>query len=639
MNEPMRSNSEMVFFRWIIEIILLLALLWYSGLAQQIPAGHDRMDTDEHGKLYIAKPNGQKVYADTVNPRYTLKQMIEGPRGADNGIDFDFANPQLNGTLYYGFINHEDALYPQPVFFKRYAEIKKGKAGVDIKNQMSGKYDMVAWQQTGHGTLGYRVLNDRGQMIYEGRVSFKGTGPFKVDVTILEGPFVNLISADGATISFTLNRKLSAGVKVDGRVFSNEKVQNHHEIEVRGLQPDTEYGYEIIAGDTKRRYKFRTQPGPGSRKPFVFAYASDSRAGRGGGERDMHGTNFYIMKRIFALARQENAKFFQFSGDLINGYLNNVQETHLQYANWKRAIEPFARFMPVYVSMGNHEALTHTFHDQDDHYYSVNKFPYDTHSAEAVFAANFVNPENGPESEDGASYDPQKSVRNFPSYKENVFSYMYDNVAFVVLNSNYWYAPAVLHHPYTGGNIHAYIMDQQLEWFKHNILALEQNQNIDHVFVTLHTPFFPNGGHVGDDMWYDGNNEPRAYVKGKGVKKGIIQRRDELLDVMVNQSSKVRAILTGDEHNYNRLNINDRMERYPEGYEYEKLDLSRTIWQINNGAAGAPYYAQEKTPWSEYVQGFTTQNAVVFFHVEGKAVKVKVINPDTLEPFDQFILH
>lgn len=140
-------------------------------------------------------------------------------------------------------------------------------------------------------------------------------------------------------------------------------------------------------------------------------------------------------------------------------------------------------------------------------------------------------------------------------------------------------------------------------------------------------------------MWYRGNNKVRAVVAGKAVKKGIIERRDELLDIVVNQSSKVRAILTGDEHNYAKTQVGPETNIYPEDYpEDKKLKLSRTIYQVNNGAAGAPYYAQEQTPWTPFVSGFTTQNAVVFFHVEGQKLSMEVMNPDTLEPVDSLEL-
>jgi hypothetical protein len=375
----------------------------------------------------------------------------------------------------------------------------------------------------------------------------------------------------------------------------------------------------------------------GSRKPFVFAYASDSRNGQGGGERNLYGANAYIVNRIMALNKRENVAFMQFSGDLIDGYLTHKGETNLQYANWKRALEPFNHSMPVYVAMGNHEALGYAF-KKDKNYVMLDGFPFESESAEAIFQSNFCNPESGLISEDGAEYDPDPNNQDFPSYKETVFSYQYGNVAMVVLNSNYWYAPFLEQHPETGGNLHGYIMDNQLKWLESELQKLEANSSVDHIFLTLHTPFFPNGGHVADDMWYKGNNDPRATIAGKPVKVGIIERRDQLLHLLVNKSQKVRAILTGDEHNYAKTQVGPATAKYPLKWPLEKLELKRSIWQINNGSAGAPYYAQEKTPWSNMVSNFSTQNVNVLFYVSGKQIEMRVINPLTFETLDELKL-
>jgi hypothetical protein len=207
------------------------------------------------------------------------------------------------------------------------------------------------------------------------------------------------------------------------------------------------------------------------------------------------------------------------------------------------------------------------------------------------------------------------------------------------LNSDYFYAPSTKLVRRTSGNIHGFIMDKQLEWLEETVRELEQDSAIDHIFVTQHTPWFPNGGHVSDDMWYNGNNQIRPFVASRPYYKGIIERRDQMLDIMVNQSTKVRALLTGDEHNYNRLHLTPETTIYPEQYFFPKVELTRSLYQINNGAAGAPYYAQEQTPWTSWVSNFTTQNALVFFHVNGDSIEVEVLNPDTLEEVDRFKLH
>ena len=100
----------------------------------------------------------------------------------------------------------------------------------------------------------------------------------------------------------------------------------------------------------------------------------------------------------------------------------------------------------------------------------------------------------------------------------------------------------------------------------------------------------------------------------------------------------VFAILTGDEHNYCKTEIGANTPIYDSNWSKKKLKLNRTIYQINNGAAGAPYYAQEQTPWTPFTSNFTTQNALVFFHIEGSKIKMEVLNPDTLELVDELEL-
>jgi hypothetical protein len=139
-------------------------------------------------------------------------------------------------------------------------------------------------------------------------------------------------------------------------------------------------------------------------------------------------------------------------------------------------------------------------------------------------------------------------------------------------------------------------------------------------------------------MWYSGNNQYRPFIKGKPVATGIIERRDQYLDILINESTKVLAILTGDEHNYNWLKLTPEVPIYPEIWPMKKLNVSRPIYQINNGAAGAPYYAQEVLPWSDFTQSFSVENALCLFYVEGPTVKMRVLNPDTLNEIDSVTL-
>jgi len=339
-----------------------------------------------------------------------------------------------------------------------------------------------------------------------------------------------------------------------------------------------------------------------------------------------------------AVALAEGAEFFQFTGDLINGYSNNNSETKLEYVNWKRNVEPFWHYIPFYVAPGNHEVVTRVFDNGSMYGLSVDKFPYNTMSGERTFADEFVNFENGPESEDGSKYDPDKNATDFPSYKETAYYYVYGNVAMVVMYSNYLYTPSTMDIPDVGGNVHGYIMDNQLAWLQKTLEELENDNDIDHIFVTIHTPAFPNGGHSGDDMWYSGNNKVRPYIAGKPVKKGIIERRDQFLDLLINKSHKVVALLTGDEHNYCRMKITDKTDIYPKDWNKKKLKISRPFWHITNGSSGAPYYGQQKLPWTPFVEKFSTQYALMLFKVDGEKITLEVINPDTMDKVEEVVL-
>ena len=474
-------------------------------------------------------------------------------------------------------------------------------------------------------------------MLYDGRVRFKGTGPFEVDVTLVEGPFVGKVTPTSAVIWFEMDRPAPCAVQIGTRMHECRPNAAHQEVLVDGLAAGRTHEYVVRYGENEERYAFKTAPRGGTRAPFTFGYASDSRAGQGGGDRNFTGPNAYIMRRLMSLALSRNAAFVQFTGDLVSGYVTSPESLKLELANWKRAVEPYAHWFPFYAGVGNHEAILKDFAGEGTSVVRVPRFPFATESTEAVFAGTMVGPENGPESEDGSAWDPNPAATDFPSYKENVYWFAHDNVAMVVLNSDYWFAPGIRTTPATGGNLHAYLMDNQVAWLGKTLDTLERNAAIDHVFLTVHTPVFPNGGHVGDDMWYRGSNDPRPTVAGKPVAKGIIERRDDLLR-LIQAHPKVLAVLTGDEHNYNRLQLGPGVEIYPPKWDKPKVVLKRPFYQVNNGAAGAPYYAQEQTPWSAHVRGFSTQNALCFFHVAGPRVRLEVVNPETLEVLDRALL-
>ena len=634
------------FLTWFLLVLITINAQSKSATEaySQIPSVYTNIVTNDTGNIYFVPISGGKE-APLFEKQtfFTLNNIRVIPSGTLTGLAFDFKNDSFNGTIYYGMFANENVKYPQEVYFRKSAWIKGGKAEIDIA-QLSGKYDIANLEETGTAKIGYRITNTFGKIIYNGRLNVEGNGPYSPGLSIVEGPFINKVSEQEVFISFKTNKQCTPEIEVNGQKYQAIQMMGnpigdlHHEIRIHHLEPGTTYPYTVRYGKFQETYSFKTAPHAGSRKTFVFGYTSDCRGGAGGGEREVFGVNAYIMKKMAALAVYENAAFFQFTGDMIDGYSSNIGETQLQYANFKRTIEPWWHYIPFNIGPGNHEAVLSVFNDGSKYGVSVDKFPFNTKSAERTFADAFVNPENGPFSEDDAIYDPKSNQQDFPPYKETVYYYTYDNIAMIVLNSNYWYAPSTDKIPEIGGNPHGYIMDNQLKWLEETINKFENDPNTDHIFVTIHTPAFPNGGHANNDMWYFGNNKIRPTVSGRPVEKGIIERRDEFLDIIINNSLKTVALLCGDEHNYSRLKLTKKTPIYPENYTGKKLKISRPFWQITNGSAGAPYYGQEQLPWSSFVEKFSTQYALMLFKIDGDRVSLRVINPDTLEEIEEFIL-
>jgi 3',5'-cyclic AMP phosphodiesterase CpdA len=618
-------------------ISFLLLLFVLAANAQKIPAVFGNLSKDSTGALIARTTAGQVIPLQRTTNNFNLEGVTPIVNGAKDGLHLRFPSFKLiRSRITYGLIPYGHHTFPSAVLRFSASIDTAGRAFLNLRRDIGEGYDFTGWRKSGKGNIGYRITDMSGLIVYEGKLSFSMVADSIVPrTTLLRGPFVSNLAADSVVIWYQTSEPVQPCLLIQDASIKIKSFRpaKYHEITVRNLRPDALYAYQIcVAGDTFQ-YSFRTAPSPGSETPFSFAYASDSRSGYGGGERNIYGANAQIMTRIAAIAKAENARFVQFTGDLANGYLSDPNEMDLQLTNWIHSVEPWWHYIPFNVGMGNHESVG--WANQDGRVL-INGFPYETHSGESVFARNFVNPTNGPVSEDGADYDPNPSgPGDFPSYKENVYFYTYGNAAMIVLNSNYWFSPSLRSYQEVGGNLHGYVMDKQLEWLENTLSKMEKDRNIDHIFITIHTPPFPNGGHRGDCMWYNGNNDPRPYIAGKGVEKGIIERRDQILDLCANRSSKVVGFLSGDEHNYNHMVIDNATPRYPANWDKPRVSLSRPLWQFINGAAGAPFYAQQEAPWSALVKSFTVQNALCFFDIDGKKIRLRVFNPDTLELIDE----
>lgn len=523
----------------------------------------------------------------------------------------DIDTSKIYGDIYsgpYPFEKEEtDYAYKR---FRIRSKIKNGKGYINIirlilriDNHLQNSED---WTDEGTITAKFVLFlekegEDEFLGNYEARIDFRKEGEKFVKVpSIIEGPMINLVHSENPSelvISFRTSDPVNGEVFVPGiGLFRNGKISKSHEIKITGLEPDSEYRYRVRYGrSVTGRYKFRTAPSE-SAEQILFAYSGDSRSGITKDDERLMGVNYDTMERLISLAYNKGASVFLQGGDMINGYTSSKEDFRTQLLSWKNSISGFWRERPVYTCIGNHEALINEYYFDKrkwKKYFELDKWPYKTDSTEAVFAEEMVHFSNG----------PQPSDKRRPTYDENVYSFRYGFVKFIVFNNNYWRGWMDF-----GGSPEGYIFDDQLEWIKKELHESENDPKIKYIILFAQEPVFPNGGHVKDCMWYYGNNNVRGShyspETGKIIleKKGIIEVRNELVK-MIDGSSKVAAVLGSDEHSYHKILIDKTV---PVGKPGEKgnysplSDLKHSTWYIVSGGAGAPYYSEEPSPWNKF---------------------------------------
>ena len=428
----------------------------------------------------------------------------------------------------------------------------------------------------------------------------KENNGYKLLPYIKEGPFVDQIAKNSAIISWETNIPTTSEIKVGNLSFFEEEKTKNHEIKIQGLNPETKYNYNIINNANNSNYKWQYESSfktESNDNKFSFAFMGDGRAedAEAGLEVYADSFNYDTTTNLFIDAYNRKSDFVIFGGDLIDGYTNKVEDYRFQLESWKNASEIVGSKMPIYEIMGNHEAVYTAFDDGSQYGLQFDK--KGKNSAEAIFADEFVNPING----------PKKEHNTAPSYNENAYYFDYDNARFIIMNTNYWWSSSPEKY---GGNLEGYILDNQMKWVKDKIAEAENNDNIDHIIPVLHEPAFPNGGHIDDTMWYNGQKE---YV---------LNMRDELIKTLT-ESEKTNILLGSDEHNYQRLLLTEDTPVYA---NMMSDDYSGHLWQITSGGAGAPKYDREYGPWGSYLKEFKAKENYVKVDINGKELSIKAID-------------
>jgi hypothetical protein len=509
--------------------------------------------------------------------------------------------------------------------YKRFrigGRVTKGKAKLPISGLLESN-NSEDWADRGQLCVRFDLLledsaKDRTLGVYDTFVFFHRTeAGFEKLPSIIEGPFLALVRSDDPTrviVALRTSEDVEARVVLDdGRSFTGDGKASRHEIEVDGLRAATSYAYRVEIGPSvTRAFGFRTAPEPG-KEQVTFAYMGDSREGHGGGMKAYMGLNHDTVERLAALAFRSGSEFLLMGGDLVDGHTTSDSDFAAQLEAWKQAMAGFWNSRPIYPIMGNHESLIRYFRSRDRGRVALDRWPYETESAEAVFAREFILPLNGPRPS-----DPRR-----PTYTENVYSFQYGPVFCIGFNNNYW---AVYHSSDFGGSPEGYILADQMKWIADELERAQKNRSVRYIILYAQEPVFPNGGHVDDAMWWGGDNTVRAGTFSSGVvtpeDRGIVEVRNELVR-MVARYSKVAAVLAGDEHAYHRVlidretplgdvSVDDRNGNgkidWPDETCSPLPDLRHPTWYITSGGAGAPYYSEEPTPWNQYWKDETTRS-------------------------------
>lgn len=631
--------------------------------APDVPSVYSNISKDSRHGLVLDAGDGLTLYWDAVFGRYSPEAFIHAASGTDGGLFFDFG-VDIEGTLYYGFYFDQQDLYSFFPGFEGSAQVSGGRVQIDIPAHFSGGSLPSQWQSGGHNPMVYRVADASGRIIYDGRLHVSGGGPFVVVPAISEGPYVNRLTHERAVISFRTSHPVTANVAIKGQIITGDRDALDHNIVVEGLSADSTYRYHVRFDNYRFSSSFSTPPAPGDSRPFSFAFASNSISGQGGGDRDRFGIDAHALGRAAQLALKEQVSFVQFSGNLARGPVSCPQEARLQYANWKRVMEPLGHQLPVFTTMGHHDRRCMVFSDGKEGgvHTCIDGFPFDTASSEALFQEYFLHFANGPNAElaalyyifDGdtgmvneeaadaisgstlwpgaGQYMPQKTFgtgSRFPTYMDNVYSYTWGNVGMIVMNSAYWQAGTEELIPSSSGNPPGYFLDNQIRWLSFSLRQMEEDPAIDHVFITVSAPVFPAGEQNEKGSWHGGNNQVRPYINGKPHEKGVIERRDELLNLMVNKSTKAVALLSGDNRTGRYLLVNNDLPRYTEEYNHEHLPLERAVWQLSAGIGGDKEDTDPGIPWSSYYEHIAAGAAMIIIQVDGPKVHAQMVHPET----------
>lgn len=535
-------------------------------------------------------------------------QLTVSPDGIVT-IQLETTAPCSSGKAYLG-IYPRDAELKYPVYRASgkvsFADANSITVAFKIGKLEVKKVDINGLRKRRGGRLAYRVVlcGDHDAVIDRTFAYYRTpTGEYRRAVAMEFEPLVDQVSAHRAVLSWQFDHPAACTLEIQpGDIIKKFAAPARTlEIPIEGLQSSTEYTYQIHweaeenagVSFSSPEYTFRTAPAKGSREPFRFVVFSDSRASYGGGDNAVEGVNRTVFKALLTRSYLSKAAFVLVAGDLVSGTTSDPQDLKNQFDSFKRIAAPIGARIPIYESVGNHDLVRRFFEGNRGLNYAP--LPVEQ-STEALFAAEFVNPHNGPVQISAA----------YPPYDETVYSFDWGNVHVAVLNDNYFQKGSGDLVADLPGELQGTMRPEQLDWLDNDLQAARE-RGMEHLFVAAHEPAFPTGGHVKDAMWW------------KGKKPAIVAMRNRFWKILCKY--RVLAAFFGHEHNYSRTLIDAQVDP----------QFDQPVWQIITGAGGAPFYARdEDTPWAKAVSAFYPLAHCCIIDVAGKNVNLTVETPEGL---------
>jgi hypothetical protein len=177
-----------------------------------------------------------------------------------------------------------------------------------------------------------------------------------------------------------------------------------------------------------------------------------------------------------------------------------------------------------------------------------------------------------------------------------------------------------------GGNLEGHVLPRQIEWLRARMASADSDSQIAHIFVFAHEPPFPHGRHADDAMWWEGgDSNGDGAVDGRDVP--IVESRNTMWSIVAS-SSKTVAFITGDEHSYARVLIDDSLPvGHKRGLDGREVRFANPVWQVTAGGAGAPFYDRRTDlPWSARLVTYSIQPHVALFRIDGARVDLEAIS-------------